>query len=335
MAAWPDQLKTYDAMRALDLLVTLDMKMSATSALADYVIAPKLSLETPGLSVSMEAIEQTYVAMGYSEPYAQYSPKIVDPPPGSDVIEEWEFFYGLSQRMGLALQLYPARAEAGVLRQRREIAKLDMEHKPTTDEIFAMLMAGSRVPLEEVVRHPHGAIFDSDPLSVAPADPDAADRLDVGNDTMLAELAEARAEPAESREVAGRPFRLVSRRLPNVYNSSGRDIDALTRRGRYNPAFLHPDDLAAIGVEPGGVVRIESERAAILGIAEAAPELRRGVISMAHCFGDAPERDGELRAIGSNTGRLVDTERDYDPYTGIPRMSAIPVSIEALDEPTG
>ena len=45
MAAWPDQLKTYEAMQALDLNVTLDIKMSATAKLADYVIAPKLSLE--------------------------------------------------------------------------------------------------------------------------------------------------------------------------------------------------------------------------------------------------------------------------------------------------
>jgi len=101
IAAWPDQHKTRRAMAALDLLVTLDMKLSATARLAHYVIAPKLSLEVPGLSFSMEALEHTYVAMGYSEPYAQYTPAIAAPPPGADVIEEWEFFYGLAQRMGL------------------------------------------------------------------------------------------------------------------------------------------------------------------------------------------------------------------------------------------
>jgi hypothetical protein len=48
---------------------------------------------------------------------------------------------------------------------------------------------------------------------------------------------------------------------------------------------------------------------------------------MAHCFGDAPKRDLDVREIGSNTGRLIDNERDFDPHTGIPRMSAIPVAI--------
>ena len=64
-------------MKKLELLVTLDIKLSATAKLAHYVIAPKLSLEVPGLSVSSEGVEQTYVAHGYPEPYAQYTPAIV------------------------------------------------------------------------------------------------------------------------------------------------------------------------------------------------------------------------------------------------------------------
>jgi anaerobic selenocysteine-containing dehydrogenase len=115
--------------------------------------------------------------------------------------------------------------------------------------------------------------------------------------------------------------------MPNVYNSSGRDIDALHRGRPYNPAFLHPDDLAALGLAEGDAVRIASDRASIFGVATSDATLRRGVLSMSHCFGDAPERDPAHREIGSPTNRLVDNARDYDPITGIPRMSAIPVSI--------
>ena len=332
VAAWPDQLKTIDAMRALDLLVTLDPKMSATSKLAHYVVAPKLSLEVPGYSSSMETLEQTYVAMGYSEPYAQYSPAICAPPEGADVIEEWEFFYGLAQRMGLELKLYPIRPQTGMRRAPRDVIALDMERQPSTDDVLAMLAAGSRVPLDEIKRHPHGAIFDADPIRVAPKEPDCDARLEIGDATMLGELAaiaEAMHAGAPAQEEA-RPFQLISRRVPNAYNSSGRDVAALTKGRGANPAFMHPDDLAALGLEPGTVVRIESDRAAIRGVVEPAPELRRGVVSMAHCYGDVPELDDALHEIGSNTGRLVSVERDYDPYSGIPRMSAIPVSVERM-----
>lgn len=355
VAAWPDQRKAEAAMKRLELLVCLDPKLGATSKLAHYVIAPKLSLEVPGLSVSSEGVEQTYVAHGYPEPYAQYSPAIVAPPPGADVLEEWEFFYGLCQRMGLALTCYPLRAETGVLRGRREAFALDMQKKPSTDEVLAGLMNGSRIPLDEIKRHPHGAIFaDARPehAVVAPADPGSSDRLDVGNADMLRELVGIRRERIDTgsakRDVA-RPFQLISRRLPNVYNSSGRDIAGLQKGRTWNPAFLHPADLAELGLAAGDRVEIASDHDAILGIVEAAPELRRGVVSMTHCYGEGPgeepepaddpsrgdaqrsdasqDLDGRLRALGSSTGRLVDNMRDFDPYTGIPRMSAIPVSI--------
>ncbi len=335
VAAWPDQLKTLRAMESLELLVCLDPKMGATTRLADYVVAPKLSLETPGVSVSSEGIEQTYVAMGYSEPYAQYAPAIATPPEGSDLIEEWEFFHGLAQRMGLPLTCYPIRAETGVLRERREPVTLDMERKPTTDEVLEALMAGSRVPLSELKRHPRGAIFDDETIRVAAADPGADDRLDVGNADMMAELAVIGREAAEAATDAAetdgvRSFRLISRRMPNVYNSTGRDIPALMRGGGHNPAYLHPDDLAALGLERGDLIEIATDHASILGIAEGAPELRRGLVSMAHCFGDAPAQDARFREIGSNTGRLIDNEREFDPHTGIPRMSAIPVVVRRV-----
>jgi anaerobic selenocysteine-containing dehydrogenase len=329
VAAWPDQLKTTRAMEKLDLLVTLDMKMSATSKFADYVIAPKLSLEVPGLSVSSEGIEQTYVGHGYPEPYAQYTPAIVEPPPGADVIEEWEFFYGLCKRMGFGLTCYPIRAETGALRERREAYALDMDNKPTTDEVFEGLMNASRIPLSEIRKHRHGRIYDDVEIRVAAGDPDCTDRLDVGNADMMQELAGIRAEgEAPGAEDTRRPFRLISRRMPNVYNSSGRDIDKLQRGRPYNPAYLHPDDLIALGLERGDVVEIASDHGSILGIAEPAPEVRPGILSMAHCFGEAPKHDGAVREIGSNTGRLIDNERNFDPHTGIPRMSAIPVSIQ-------
>ena len=329
MAAWPDQIKTHAAMQALELLVSLDIKMSATAKLAHYVIAPKLSLEQPGMSLPAETLVP--YAMGYGMPYAQYTPAIVEPPRGSDLIEEWEFFYGMAQRMGLGLALQ-ASYSWGPGRGIRDsdaptTTVLDMQRKPSTDELFEALTLNARVPLAEVKRHPHGQVFEDPPLQVEPKDPGCTAKLDLANAVMIAELEEVAGEPLERD--AGFTHRVLCRRLPDVHNSAGHDIAKLTRKWRYNPAFMHPDDLRALGVAPGEVIEIESERAAILGVAEAEEGLRRGVISMPHGFGDLPGPDGDarVREIGSNTGRLSSVDRDYDPYTGIPRMSSIPVNI--------
>ena len=90
---------------------------------------------------------------------------------------------------------------------------------------------------------------------------------------------------------------------------------------------MNPGDLAALGLRAGDVIRIASDHGSILGVAEEAADVRPGVISMAHSFGDAPQFDNQLFFIGSNTGRLTDVTRDFDARTGMPRMSAIPVNI--------
>ena len=54
---------------------------------------------------------------------------------------------------------------------------------------------------------------------------------------------------------------------------------------------------------------------------------------MAHAWGDAPTEDARVRELGANTGRLSDTQRDFDPITGIPVMSAIPVNVRKVEDP--
>lgn len=332
--AWPDQRLALEALRKLDLCVTIDIKMSATARLSDYVIAPKLCFEVPGTAQAVEAPEQMWPSMGYPCAYGQYAPALIDPPEGSDLIEEWDFFYGLARRQGLSLSLYPIRAEAGPIREARKPITIDMENKPTTDELLELMFEGSRVPLSELKKHPGGGVFDEPGVVVAAREPDWEGRLELADVTMLAELAELR-EEAMAAEPEAYPFRLVSRRSQGVYNSSGRDLPNFTRKRTHNPAFMHPDDLAELGLEPGAAVRIHSDRGSILGLVEAAPDLRRGVISMAHAFGDAPDRDDEFREIGSNTGRLISCQHDYDPYTGIPRMSSIAVRVEPHEDALG
>ncbi len=331
--SWPDQRRAVEALRSLELLVTIDVEMSATARLAHYVIAPRLSLEVPGFSLPLEGYEQFYLATGHAEPYARYTPAVVEPPPGADVLEEWEVFYGLARRMGLGLRLVAPRAEVGVLRDRRRSIELDMERKPTTDEIYERMARGSRVPLAEVKRHPHGLLAPGEAVIVAPRRPGCDARLELGDAAMLAELAGLTAAPARSTPAGdGLPFRLVSRRMAQVYNSSGHRLEALHGGRASNPAYLHPADLDALGVREGDVVRIASAHGSIRARAARDPGLRRGIVSIAHCFGGLPGETGEdgedAARGGANTGRLLRCDAHFDPHTGIPLMSGVPVSVE-------
>jgi anaerobic selenocysteine-containing dehydrogenase len=107
VAAWPDHDKTWRAMQALDLLVTIDIKMSATAKAAHYVLAPKLTLEIPGTTIVTESLYHYAIGFGYPQPYAHYTPAVVEPPTDADLIEDWEVFYELGRHMGLPLRLRP------------------------------------------------------------------------------------------------------------------------------------------------------------------------------------------------------------------------------------
>ena len=53
---------------------------------------------------------------------------------------------------------------------------------------------------------------------------------------------------------------------------------------------------------------------------------------MAHSWGGTSLTDEKVREIGTPTNRLVSTDRDYDPVTGMVVQSAIPVAVEAADD---
>lgn len=330
MMAWPDQRKTLAALQQLELLVTLDIEMSATAQLADYVIAPKLTLETPGMSQPAEALKYFGPTLGYVEPFGLYSPKIVDPPAGSDVLEEWEFFYGLAQRMSLDLTLVGFYGWGRHMESPPIVTRLDMENKPTTEDLYKILTKGSRIPLDEVKKYPDGKIFDEVHEVVQPRDPDNEDRLVVGDPDMLAELSEVLDDDWVARQSTEEfPFRMIPRRANNFVNSSGRNLPSLRGKKPYNPAFVHPADLDDLGLSSGSRVAIRSAHGSIEGIVEADDGLRRGCVSMTHAFGSNPSTKSNVEEHGSNTGRLTSDDAEFDRYTGMPRLGAIPVSLTA------
>ena len=309
VSAWPDQLKTLQAMKALDLNVCIDIKMSATAKMADYVIAPKMSLERPDITLLTDS--------WYPETYAHYTPAMVDS--DFDVIEEWEFFWGLAHRMGTSININKV--------------ELDMEKKPSTDEVLDAITVNSRISLDEIREVDGGTVFrDQEKVFAKPRETGHDARLDVGPPDLMDELSNIRSmEIVEGGGYQkGEEFshRLISRRMREFYNSSGRDLPLSKEKYSTNPAFMSALDVGEIGAADGDIIEISSDRATILGVVSISGDIPSGVISMAHSWGDVPALDDDVRSIGASTNRLVNNEKNYDPITGMARQSAIPVNIE-------
>jgi anaerobic selenocysteine-containing dehydrogenase len=329
MMAWPDQRRTREALESLELFVTTDVEYSPTARMADYVVATKMTFETPSMTQVTEVIKYFHPGYGFRAPYAQYTPALIDPPAGADLIEDWQLYYRVAQRLGLSLNVVNVFGRVGAhLEAPIQVVPLDMEAEPTTDDLYEIMCRGSHVPLDEVKQHPHGHVFEELlDQRVGPSDPDCEDRLDVGNADMLAELGDIRDRAHTAEADRDRPFLFVPRRENRVINSTGRTLPGLMRGRSYNPAFMHPDDLSRLGIAAGDLVEIRSQYDAITSVAEVDADLRPGVVSMSHNFGGNPGDDEDPRIDGANTNRLLRTDVEYDRYTGIPRMGALPVAV--------
>jgi anaerobic selenocysteine-containing dehydrogenase len=323
--SWPERAKTEAAFGRLDLLVVHDVQMTPSSGLAHYVIATKRQLEVPVTTQSSEATGRIHPGYDWTEPYGAYRPAVLAPPAGSDLLESWQTYYRVAQKMGLSLKI----AERG---QPVDIA---MDREPTSDEILELACQGSVVPLSRVKEYPHGHVFEEARAYVQAGDPTVEDRLQIADPAMMKLLREVRGEAVLSRRKTSDefPFLMIARRV-QVSTNSGVRPDGIAK-ANYNPCFMHPTDMEAMGLKAGDMVEVRSRHGAITSIVEPDQYLRAGVIGIAHGYGPRFGQSYDPRRDGANVNDLTHWEDDNDPYHGMPRMSALPVAIRLVESAAG
>lgn len=315
VVAFPDQLRTESALRSLELLVVVDARMTPSAELADYVIAPRLSLERADVPHIMDG--------RIAAPYTNYTPAVLAT--ADDLLAEWEVFAGIAARTGTPIAL----AGGPVPFESHAVAD-----GVDDDVILDLVYADSRMPMAEIRAH-RGEIHPDRRIAVLEPEPSDTARFAVAPADVVAELGDIAVHSSVSAVLDGRdpaefPFRLVSRRMRHVVNSLGPELDGLARLGTTNPAYLHPDDLLTLGVLDGDLVRIESPHGWVVAVAASAEDVKPGVVSMSHAWGGGSasgEGAAAVRRHGVPMNRLVSTSAGFDPITGMAVQSAIPVRV--------
>jgi anaerobic selenocysteine-containing dehydrogenase len=312
----PDQRKVVKALRALDLLVSLEPYMTPTAKLSHYILPPKLQYERPDLPLWL------WEMLLFPIPFTRYAPAAAQPPEGSEVSDEVYVFWALAKRLGLQMTI------TGV--------PIDMETPPTVEDSLKIAARNAPVSWEELKSHPRGAVFEEEPQYALPADPVTAGKFTVAPPDVVAEIVEVAAESVAPGRVPsnGQLFthRLASRRHRDRFNSTGNLLSAVKKRVPYNVAYLNPDDMAEKSVAKGDWVELTSDCGAVRAIAEDDATLRPGVVSLIHGFGNLPD-DNDYLTDGVSTNLLISTDRDLQTINAMPRMSGIPVNIRRASGP--
>jgi anaerobic selenocysteine-containing dehydrogenase len=307
VVGFPDQRKMVEALDDLELFVQIDPWMSASAKRATVVLAPSQCLEREDITNLSE--------WWHENAYARYVEPIATPP--GDVIDEYEMFWTLAHHLGVTMEL------AG--------GPLPMDQKPSKETFLDLMTAGSLVKPSTVRRDAAAVggaavIYDDLHPVVQPVEETEFYRFDLAAGAMPDHLLKYANNPA-SRE--GFDFKLISRRSKTRFNSIGHPLEKLREKTTTNPAYIHPEDMADLGLEEGGIVAITSPHATIHGVVKASDKVRRGLVSMAHAYGDADASKEDVRERGSSTNRLTSEVVDYDPITGQSLQSGIPVKLVA------
>ncbi|WP_156681294.1 molybdopterin-containing oxidoreductase family protein [Sphingomonas profundi] len=313
LTSFPDQRRAAAAMGALELLVAIDPWRTPSTDLAHYVLPPTMQYERADLPLNLP---------GYAcwpGTWAQYTLPVIAPPAGSDVVHDWYVYWAIANRLGLSI-LHDGKAP------------LDMTQAPTCDDVLAAQLTGAPITLDELKRHPHGLHVELGAQMVQPGADSA--QFDPMPDDVAKELDRflARTDRPGRIERDGRVFThlLSTRRMRDLFNSNGRAVRSVRRRTPYNPAYMHPDDLAALDLAEGDLIALESAFGKVVAVAGRDPAVRRGVVSMAHGWGDAPGSQADPRETGGAVNALIDADRHFEAVNAMPHMSAVPITITPM-----
>jgi anaerobic selenocysteine-containing dehydrogenase len=202
---------------------------------------------------------------------------------------------------------------------------MDMSTKPTTESIFRLLTRNSAVPFDEVTKATGGRYFDVPPMKVQPRPDDDTARFDVAPPDVEREMAEVLKEALRNKKFT---HRLSVRRLRDVQNASFQHLPAIRKIMPYNPAYIHPDDLAEKSIASGDHIFITSQHGQIKAIAKADQSMRRGTVAISHGWGPKPGEAADP-GKGSNVNLLLSTDGGLEPINAMVTMTGVPVNIQA------
>ncbi|MDB5584178.1 MAG: hypothetical protein JWR80_9354 [Bradyrhizobium sp.] len=315
IACLGDPERAKKAFRNLELLISIEPRLSsATARLSHYVIAPTLQFERAEVTAFADGL--------FTAPFAQYAPRAIQPPP--QTMGEDEFVWGLGKRLGLQITLknVPFGADYGTWPG----LELDMVTPPVREDLIGWMVAQSPVSMDDLKAHPHGLTRETNAI-LRPAEMDDGARMDLCASDVVEEIA------AVAREL-GRPagdgrYRLISRRVRELINTTFINNPKARRHNDVNWLYVHPVDMAELGIEERGGVTMEGDHGSIVGYAKADPTMRPGTVSMTHCWVPA-DADDLLATQGSHTSALVSMREHLQSINRMPLQTNIPVRLRAL-----
>ena len=319
----PNGAELAAAMRELELSVAIDIYMSDTAQLADYVLPATTFLEREDLPLPFLSL--------FTKPYINMTEAVVEP--AGEARQEWEIIEEIAERIGIVPQSVAAARWLGRL-------GLKLTPRQLVDLLLRAGSEGDRFGLRRdglsvgrLADSPHGVVL--------------ADHLEEG---VLAGKIRHRDKrvrlcPAEIADEVGRltldeghggdyPLRLIGLRELRSHNSWMHNSEKLMAGDRVHRARINPADAAAAGIGDGDRVRIRSSHGEIEIEARVTDEVISGTVAVPHGWGHDGGWETANAAGGANVNLLMSSRpEDLERLAGMAHLNGVPVRIAPVAEP--
>lgn len=293
----PDGGALEAAIDGLELMVSVDPMLTATSARADYVLPPCGPLAKDHYPLLLAPIA--------FRNFAKFSPALWEPLPGQK--RDWEIVAELARALAAAQGItLPPPVDPR--------AQLDR-----------MLQKGGR-SLAEVAAHPHG-------LDLGPHQPRLPDRLFTPGKMIRCApeplMADLMGRFADWLATPPPELVLIGRRHIRSNNSWLGNAPRLAKGPDKCIALIHPNDAARHGIADGNEVTISSAAGTITVPARITDEIMPGVVSVPHGFGHS--RPGvRMQVAGASPGAShndLTSRGRIDVLSGTAALVGTPIEI--------
>ena len=308
------------AIAELELCVSIDIYMSETAKLADYVLPATTFLER-------EDVPLPFLSL-FTKPFINMTEAVVEP--AGEARQEWEVIEDIAARIGIVpSSVLAARwlGRAGLKLSPRRLVDLLLRVGPEGDR-FGLRRGG--LSLKRLAQSPHGIVL--------------AEHLEPGvlDDKIRHEDGRVHLCPGEiaaeverigrsDREQDERfPLRMIGLRELRSHNSWMHNSAKLMAGDRVHRARLNPADAAAAGIADGDRVRIASAHGEIEIEARVTDEVMAGTVAVPHGWGHDAGWETANAAGGANVNLLTSSAPDdLERLAGMAHMNGVPVRVAA------
>ncbi len=347
----PNSARVEEALASLDLLVSVDPYLTATTRFADVVLPPQ-----PHLARSHYDVAFYYLSV---RDVANYSPPAIDLPAAA--LPEWEILLriaGIAAGQGaeaevdalddfvastLARRLVTVSSSPVAGREPDELLAA-VHGRRGPDRILDLLLRGGPygdhfgerddgLTLTDLEGNPHG--IDLGPLK--PRIPDvlstASGRIELAPEPIVGDVDRLETHLGGASD----GYVLVGRRHLRTNNSWMHNVPSLAKGRDLCTLHLHPDDAAELGVGDGDRVAVTSRAGRLVAPVEVTDDVMRGVVSLPHGFGhdvDGVQQTVAQASPGVNANLVAD-DLELDPLSGTAVLNGIAVRLSPAEVTTG